>query len=293
MLRGMQFAARFNLTMARETADLSRQLLPEAGTLAIERVWEEWRKWAEKSTWPAAGLRVLVDSGWITLYPELAVLIACPQDPEWHPEGDVFQHTLFACDAAGRIASREKLQGKQRVAFLLATLCHDLGKPLTTVRGDDGHVRSPGHAEAGILPAETFLARIGCRQEIVNQILPLIREHLAHITLPVEPRPVRRLAVRLSPATITQWGQVVEADHSGRPPLPAGNPAAPVVALAEQLSVEQGTPKPLLMGRHLLERGMSPGPEMGRLLKAAYEAQIAGEFETVEEALSWAIAFEA
>jgi len=100
-------------------------------------------------------------------------------------------------------------------------------------------------------------------------------------------RAVRRLALRLAPATITQWGRLVEADHSGRPPLPASNPGAEIVALAEQLSVSTGRPTPILQGRHLIAMGMTPGPELGATLERAYHAQIDGAFDNVDDGLAW------
>ncbi len=98
---------------------------------------------------------------------------------------------------------------------------------------------------------------------------------------------MRRLAVRLAPATLAEWGRLVEADASGRPPLPPSVPGAPLLALAEQLGAAHGRPAPILQGRHLLELGMSPGPKLGALLRRAYQAQIDGLFATLDEALEW------
>src|SRR4029079_17722309 len=109
VLRAMQFAARFDMRLAPETAALGRALLPEAPTLAPERVWGEWLKWALRGRRPAAGLRVLAETGWRALYPELTALVGCPQDATWHPEGAVFEHTLYVCDAAAQIAERDRL----------------------------------------------------------------------------------------------------------------------------------------------------------------------------------------
>lgn len=289
VLRGMQFAARFDMRLAPETAELSRQLLPEAPTLAIERVWAEWWKWAAQALRPSAGLRVLEQTGWVSLYPELQALIGCAQDAIWHPEGDVWVHTSYVCDAAATIAAREGLAGEARAVLLFAALCHDLGKPATTVYSDDGRIRSPSHDQAGVAPTESLLRRIGCPESIAAPVLPLVREHMAHIGMAVADRPVRRLALRLAPATIEQWGQVVESDHSGRPPLPPGNPAAEVVAHARQLGSAEGKPAAILLGRHLINAGMlKPGPAMGALLQRAYQAQIDGVFSSVEDGMQWA-----
>jgi tRNA nucleotidyltransferase (CCA-adding enzyme) len=287
VLRAMQFAARVDMRLAPETAALCRTLLPEAATLATERIWGEWKKWAIKGRKPAAGLCVLAETGWLSLYPELEKLIGCPQDPVWHPEGNVWVHTLHVCDAAAALAEREQLGDDQRALLVFAALCHDLGKPATTRVGANGRIGSPKHAPAGVEPTETLLRRIGCPQALIAQAAPLVREHMAHIGAEVNSRMVRRLALRLAPATITQWGRLVEADHSGRPPLPASNPGAEIVALAEQLSVATGRPEAILHGRDLIAMGMTPGRELGAALERAYQAQIDGAFDSVEEGLAW------
>jgi tRNA nucleotidyltransferase (CCA-adding enzyme) len=287
VLRAMQFAARFDMELAPETAALSQQLLPEADTLAAERIWGEWQKWAAKSIRPSAGLRVLRETGWLALYPELVALIDCPQDPHYHPEGDVWVHTLFVCDAAATVAIRADLGEEERAVLLLAALCHDLGKPETTATAADGRIRSFGHAQAGLAPAAALLRRLGTPRAIVDRVLPLVAEHMAHYGMEASPRAVRRLAVRLAPATLAQWGRLVEADASGRPPRPPANPSAPFLALAEQLGAAHGQPAALVQGRHLMERGVAPGPQLGELLKRAYAAQIDGEFATLEEGLDW------
>jgi tRNA nucleotidyltransferase (CCA-adding enzyme) len=289
VLRAMQFAARFDMQLAPETAALCRELLPEAATLPIERIWAEWWKWAAKSVRPSAGLRVLEETGWLNLYPELVALVGCEQDPVWHPEGNVLPHTGYVVDAAAAIAARDALGEEARAVLLLAALCHDLGKPATTSHDPDGRIRSPGHDQAGILPTEALLRRIGCPHAIAAQVVPLVREHMVHICMTVTERAVRRLSLRLAPATIEAWGRLVEADHGGRPPLPPGNPGAEIVALAQQLGAAEGRPQPLLHGRDLIAAGLAqPGPQLGALLKQAYAAQIDGVFVTTEEGLAWA-----
>jgi tRNA nucleotidyltransferase (CCA-adding enzyme) len=288
VLRGMQFAARFDYTMHPETVELCRHLLREADTLPIERVWTEWWKWATKSVRPSAGLRVLEQTDWLSCYPELQALIGCEQEPEWHPEGDTWLHTLYVCDFAAQIAERDGLDDEQRGILVLAALCHDLGKPATTLV-IDGRIRSPGHDQAGVPISETFLKRIGCFDSIVQPILPLVREHMVHIGMPVAARPIRRLALRLQPSNIEQWGRVIEADASGRPPHPPSSPAAEFVQRAHEMSVAERPPEKLVLGRHILAAGIPvAGPALGQLVKDAYQAQLDGEFATLEEGVEWA-----
>ncbi|HEU4326441.1 MAG TPA: HD domain-containing protein [Roseiflexaceae bacterium] len=288
VLRAMQFAARFSMRLAPETAALCHTLLPQAAGLPVERVWSEWQKWAVQGRDPAAGLLALEQSGWLALYPQLAALRGCPQEPRYHPEGDVWTHTLHVCGAAARIAEREQLQGEERALLLLAGLCHDLGKPATTQQAADGRIRSRGHAEAGVPLASAFLLQIGALRRLIEPLLPLVREHGAHYGMQtVTARAVRRLAARLRPATFAQLALLVEADYGGRPPLPPRQPMEPILARARELELLNGPPTPILRGRHLREAGYPADQRMAPLLRRAYEAQLDGLFATPEEGLTW------
>ena len=103
VLRGMQFAGRFALTAAPETVEICRAMKSAFPELAVERVREEWFKWAQSSTVPSAGLRFLAATEWVDHFPEIKSMMGMPQEPEWHPEGDVFVHTCHCCDALARL----------------------------------------------------------------------------------------------------------------------------------------------------------------------------------------------
>jgi tRNA nucleotidyltransferase (CCA-adding enzyme) len=286
VLRGMQFAARFDLRMDPQTATLCRALLPEAGSLATARIWGEWRKWLH-ADFPARGLEVLDASGWLALYPELAALKDCPQHPRWHPEGDVWIHTRHVVDQAARVAREHRWQGRRREQLLLAALCHDLGKPDCTITSAEGGIRSSGHPAAGVPLAASLLARMHAPAHLVTHVLPLVAEHLSHMHGKPSPRAVHRLAVRLEPADIVLWEALVEADASGRPPLPACRPALAWLSMAEDLDASRARPKPLVTGHMLIELGLQPGKAMGELLHRAYEAQLDGAIENEAQALEW------
>ncbi len=289
VLRGFQFAGRFTLDPAPGLPPLAREMLADYGDLAIERVWWEWRKWAELSETPSKGLELLRVTGWLSPYPELAALVGCPQEPEWHPEGDVFAHTLLACDAMARIARREGIAGEDRIVLQLAALAHDLGKPETT-RRDRGRIRSIGH-ETRTETMERFLGRIGCPAAIARRVVALCRHHLAHLHFRGSRRHVRRLAAALGEAgeTIARLALLVEADHAARPPLPADRPPNldALLAVARELEAEAAAPRPLLRGRDVLALGVPAGPRVGRVLREAWEAQLDGEFSDREGALAW------
>lgn len=280
VLRAMQFAARFKLRLHSETALLCRDLMGEYNTLPIERVWIEWEKLFTRGTRPSYGLQVLSDTLWRLKYPDLSRLIYCKQEPDFHPEGDVWDHTLYVVDAMTELTHEYGPEGK--VVLGLAALCHDFGKPYTTVTDAQGVIRSPGHAEAGVEPTRRFLRSIGCPIHIERQVVPLVAEHMAHISMEPKPsdRTINRLANRLSPASIHQWQYVVHADHMGRPPLPRELPevAARVCIRAYELQIMRQRPERILTGKHLIAMGKAPGKEFSIILNRAYEAQLDGQF---------------
>jgi tRNA nucleotidyltransferase (CCA-adding enzyme) len=291
VLRGMQFAARFQLTAAPETVTLARSIKGAFSELAPERVREEWFKWAAKSTLPSAGLHFLAATEWLDHFPEIRAMQGTPQDPEWHPEGDVFVHTCHCCDALVRLSEWQQADEETRIVLSLALLAHDFGKAVTTEKSmRDGQERiiSPGHEEAGVLLAELFFRRINAPWAIVERVAPLIRNHMAHV-MTITDRSVRRLSKRMEPETIFNLCVLMTADSMGRPPRPAQVPAvvAELRAKAAELQVQNSAPKPILMGRHLLQLGMSPGPDVGAIVNQAYDAQLEGKFFTLPEAQEW------
>ena len=231
VLRVMQFAARFDFDVAPETIGLSRDIKGDYGSLPKERVKEEFAKMLLRGVNIRKGLNFLKDSEWIEHFPELQALDGCPQDREWHPEGDVLQHTGYTCNAMASLLRRPPAAGfseEKRLQLMLGILCHDLGKPLCTKEEFKEKVNrvaivSPGHDRAGVAPTESLLARIGMPQSVTKQVIPLVLHHMDHLTVST-PSQVRQLAVLLKPASIHDLGYVVEADSSGRPPLPARQP---------------------------------------------------------------------
>jgi len=285
-LRAMQFAARFCFTLDHRTAALCKGMLTEADTLSIERVWGEWQKWSH-ATFPSCGLQVLRDSGWLALYPELQALIGCQQSPRWHPEGDVWTHTLQVCDQAAEIAVRNNLDNTTTEHLLFAALCHDFGKPLCSARGKSGEICSPGHSEAGIDPAKQFLRNIGAPSRLFEYIHPLVLDHITHLHGQPTPRAVRRLSHRLEPANIELWEMLVEADASGRSPAPVSRPGLPWLKQATEMNHHRSGPDAIVTGKLLLKLGMAPGPDMGMFIKKAYTAQLEGLFDDEPSALMW------
>lgn len=286
VLRGMQFAGRYGMTINRDTARLCRNLRPEYYTLAKERVWSEWHKWASKSAIPSKGLEFLYSSGWIYLYPELASLIGLPQEAEWHPEGSVWQHTKAVCDAAATIAQRDGLGTEDRATLLFGALCHDMGKA-TTTEVINGRITSHGHDRAGVPFALSFMESIGAPRRLTEEAAELTQYHMAHVSGNPSPRVARRLAANMKSATPGMLIRLIEADHSGRPPLPGGLPPS-AQALGRLLDEIGAKAEPILMGRHLVGIGMEPGPQFGEILRKAFDAQIEGDITSLEQAIRFA-----
>ena len=289
VLRGAQLAARFGLRLAPETAELSRSLLPAYDGLPRERVWGEWRKIAEKGRHLTAALAVLAESGWLTTVPQLARLSGLPQDPRWHPEGDVLTHSGLAADAAATLADDAGLTGDDRAVVVLGALLHDLGKARYTQHRADGRITSHGHAEGGVAPVEELLTSIGAPSALIARITPIVREHMTAITTGGRPSAaaVHRLARRLEPASISEWSLVCGADHAGRGAGSGSNPTTSWLEVAASAEVHQRPGQPLLRGRDLIAHGLAPGRQFGLVMRAALAAQDDGEFSDHAGAVAW------
>lgn len=291
VLRGMQFVSRFDMEAHPATLALCRDIRDTYPELAKDRVRDEWMKWATRSLRPSRGLRFLADTGWIEHFPEIQKLMGTPQDPEWHPEGDVFVHTAHCCDAMANLDLWRSADDVSRATWMLAILAHDFGKPSTTRQEmKKGLLRwvSPEHEAAGVPFAAQFLQRLGMPNVICDRVPPLVANHLAHTQVRTD-KAIRRLANRLVPETIEGLCVVMIADAQGRPPRPKDIPEGVNLLLnrSKELCVESGAPKPLLQGRHLLKLGMSPGIPMGQITAAAFEAQLEGAFFDLPGALAW------
>ena len=284
-MRAMQFSARFSMSIDGWTMDMCQDMAASRMQLPKERLWEEWKKWALKGVNPGLGIMNLVKMRWAD--PAINAMDGVPQDPEWHPEGDVLIHTGHVVNAAAVVADREQLDDNDRLVLMFAALTHDFGK-VDTTEMIDGRWRSRGHCEEGVKPAERFLERIGAPKAIITEVLPLIREHLVHAGIKVpSSKAVRRLAKRLVPSSIRMLSMLAESDHSGRPPLPKGNPLSVWEDKANELNIVDEPALPIVKGRDLISAGVKPGKPMGVMIAAALEAQLDGKFSSLEGGLRW------
>jgi tRNA nucleotidyltransferase (CCA-adding enzyme) len=230
--------------------------------------------------------------GQLSLFPELEALIGVRQDPEWHPEGDVWTHTGMVVDEAANLR-RDEHGEFENLALMLGALCHDFGKPATTVFSD-GKWRSPSHDARGEEPTRSFLARLTREAALAESVTAYVREHLKPAQLyksraEVKPSAIRRLALRVD---IEKLVRVARADHFGRTTpdalareFPAGEW---LLEQSRRLHVLDERPKPFLTGKYLVSLGMKPGPGMGKLIAESFEMQLEGELQDADAAQAWA-----
>jgi len=295
VLRAAQFASRFQFEIEPEAVELCRTI--DLSDLPSERIWGELEKLLLQSTRPSVGLEWLRQLGALEkVFPEIQSLIGVPQDPEWHPEGDVFVHTQLTIDRARELI--QELSYPRQVTVMLSALAHDFGKPATT-EFIDGRLRSRGHEEAGVPPAESFLDRINVHTidgyNVRGQVVALVREHLKPGEFykkrdEVGEGAFRRLARRCEPDLLYR---VAKADSLGRNAdwVPReqwyGSEAQEwFIERTRELEVEHRPPDPLLLGRHLIELGVEPGPAMGEITRAVYEMQLDGRVRSLEDAIA-------
>jgi tRNA nucleotidyltransferase (CCA-adding enzyme) len=290
VLRALQFAARFELQLDDETRALCQSI--RLDDLPAERVWAEVEKLLLLAVRPSIGFQLALELGVIDqLFPELKALVGCPQEPEWHPEGDVWVHTLMVIDQARtRI---DDLERPDRVTVMLAAVTHDFGKPKTTAFLD-GRIRSLNHEEEGVEPASALLDRLNVHsidgKDVRRQVLGLTAHHLKpgmlfKVRHELTDGAFRRLAQKVD---LELLARVAKSDCLGRTGYFDCSAMDWFLGRARELGVDRSPPKPLLLGRHLLDLGMPPGPKMGELLKQVYEKQLDGDITNTEQAVTLA-----
>ena len=286
VLRAIQFSARFEFALDAETAALCRGL--PLDDLPAERIWGELEKLVLAAERPSVGFTLALELGVVDrLLPELKPLVGCEQEPEWHPEGDVWTHTLMVIDKAR--ALNTDLDRPRRITLMLGAVCHDLGKPATT-SVIDGRIRSLNHEEGGVAPTLSLLDRLNIHTidgfDVRAQVVGLVAHHLKPGMLckaaQVGDGAFRRLAQKVD---LELLARVARADCLGRTGDFDCTAMDWFLSRARALGVEHRPPAPLLMGRHLLALGLSPGPKVGEILQAVYERQLDGEVRSVEDAI--------
>jgi tRNA nucleotidyltransferase (CCA-adding enzyme) len=296
--RAVQFAARFGYDIAVDTQRLCRRMVEEGmlSELPKERIYEEWKKLLLKAPAPSVGFEYMRKWGVIKRhFPELNAIIGIEQDPRYHPEGDVWTHTLMSVDAMVNVLRRyDVTEEKRRLKLFYAVLCHDLGKATTTTveKTQEGvRIRAIGHEKAGIEPTRTLMYRLTNEHAFIESILPLVEHHLKpsqFFKQGAKAGAVRRLATRVD---IEELVIVAEADFLGRttPEAKQGVYEAGrwLLARAEALGVLHAPPEPFVKGRDLIAAGLKPSATFKKILEELYRLQLEGVFENRQEALEY------
>ncbi len=287
--RAVQFVGRFGYHLDPKTRNLTKKMVDSGALeeLPKERIFEEFKKLLLKSSTPSRGFELMRELGILRYFPELEALIGVPQSKRWHPEGDVWIHTLMAVD---QMAKLKRGDSKWDLRMMFATLCHDLGKATHTQIYPD-RISAKGHEKAGVPLTKTFLYRLCDEHAFIESILPLVEYHLVptiYYAQRVKDRTIRRLSTKVN---IDELVTVARADFLGRttPEAKKGIYEAGdwLLRRAEALGVEKMPPAPLILGRDLIALGLRPSSRFKTLLKYLYRAQLNGAFTNREEALAY------
>lgn len=320
VLRGAQLLARKLNRVHSNDWWLFRSLSGEFSSLPKERVFAEFGKLLLKAERPSVGFEFLRDAGWLTHFPEINELIGCPQHPEWHPEGDVWRHSMLCVDAAAQIRDTLPDEG-MRLAVMFGALLHDVGKPEYTITERMIHHQDPravaaaasakrpleqmlltahGHDTGGVEPAGRFLARISDDKTLTKRVKALVGLHMQPYNLVAGSAgdgAWNRLHRKLTEASLdlTVLGRICQCDAcatgSGRS-LRGGSPdwehetSRVAFAHADRIRDLPTSVSPKVTGGMLLARGVKPGPLLGGLLRRALELQDTNPTLTAEDLLT-------
>jgi len=284
--RAIQFCARFEFSLDNSTFHLCEKIVQknELEELAKERVFEEIKKLLLKANKPSLGFTLLKDLGILRYFPQLEVLVGCLQEKEYHPEGDVWVHTLMCLDEMAKLKSEDEYKN---LYLMLAVLCHDLGKPATSAI-INGKITSHNHEKEGLEPTIEFIQLLSNEKKLLDKILPLVQYHLAPFQLYLQNsslKAVKRLATKVN---IEELCIVCLADCKGRT-IPDKDKCDKAVQWllnkAKEVNVHQEKMKALIMGSDLVTLGFKPGPKFTTILNWAYDLQIEQENYSKEKLL--------
>jgi len=288
--RAVQFCARFEYDLEPETFKLCQEMVAEGmlDELPKERIYTEFKKLLLKSKKPSIGFELMRELGIIErYYPELHALIDVPQSPIWHPEGDVWIHTMMALDKMVGLQCGEE---KQDLKMMFAILCHDLGKATHTQITLD-KISAIGHELAGVEPTKRLMYRLTNEHEFIDSLLPLVEHHLApsiYFRGKAKNATIRRLATKVN---IEELVTVARADFLGRTTeaslLGVYEAGDWLLTKAKALDVYSEPLPPLVQGRDLIALGLEPSKRFKQLLNEVYEKQLSGEIKTKEEAIAF------
>lgn len=277
--RAIQFAARFEFDIDEKTKDLCKKIVlsDELSYLPKERIYEEFKKLFLKSSKPSVGFELLRELGVLKYFPELQALINCEQEPEYHPEGDVWIHTLMCLDELAKILEKEKIGDEYKKLYLFyAVLCHDFGKPFCT-KEINGKITSYKHESLGIEPTISFLEKLTNEKKFIEIVCSLVKNHLIPFQLYLShssEKAVKRLSLKVN---IEDLCLVCLADCLGRDIEDKCKCYDAINWLnekAKELEIHNEPIKQLVLGRDLIALGYKPSKEFKEILEFAFDLQI-------------------
>ena len=272
LLRAVRFAARLGFEIEAETFAAIRELAPMIHSVSAERVRDEISRTLVEGG-ARRGFELLDQSGLLhEVLPEIEKLKGVEQPPQFHPEGDVWTHTLMMLDGLDHPS----------ISLALGVLLHDVGKPGTFRIAE--RIRFDGHVEKGIEIAHQLLSRLRYPHHVIEQVEALIENHMKFMEVP-----------RMRESTLKRFMRLPDfEEHMQLHRLDCLNSHGALdnydFVRQKQLELppEQLKPKPLLTGRELIAAGYKPGPMFGVVLGEIEDAQLEGRIQTPEEALAMA-----
>jgi poly(A) polymerase len=271
MLRAVRFAARFRFTIEAGTRAAIRELAGQIHRVAAERVRDELVRILTEGG-ARYGFELLDETGLLReILPEVAAMKGVAQPPEFHPEGDVWTHTLLMLD-----------QLKDPTPELaLGALLHDVGKPVTFRVAD--RIRFDGHVEQGVRIADGILRRLRFPGDVSERVLALVANHMRFLHVPGMRESTLKRFLRME-----RFDEHLEL-HRVDCLSSHGNldTYQYVVRKRKEFSEEQLRPPRLIGGDDLIAMGYRPGPAFRRMLEAVETAQLETRIRTREEALEW------
>ncbi|MCL4855564.1 MAG: CCA tRNA nucleotidyltransferase [Bryobacteraceae bacterium] len=269
MLRAIRFSARFNFAIEEHTMRAMKSLAPLIRHVSAERVRDELTRMLTEGGARRA-FELLDDSGLLTqILPEVAAMKGVAQPPEFHPEGDVWTHTLMMLEGL-----REPT-----ITLALGALLHDVGKPPTFRVAE--RIRFDGHVEAGVEMTRRILSRLRFSNDEIRQVEALVAHHMRFKDVPQMKDSTLKRFLRLEKFEEHLELHRLDCSASHRQ---LDNYFYAKEKL-ESLPVEELKPPRLLTGDDLIEAGYTPGPQFAAMLTAVEDAQLERRIHTKEEAL--------
>lgn len=276
LLRAIRFAARFDYRIDPATWSALCSHSPRLAEISAERIRDEFSKILLHSS-RLRGFDMLVESRLMEhIIPEIYALRGCQQPPEYHPEGDVFQHVHLML---------EELPRETNLYVVLAVLLHDIAKPATQKWDEEAkRFRFNNHAQIGAQMAEHILRKLRYPNEVIRRVTEVIGHHMDFMHVQqMRQAKLRRFIGREHFEDELALHRVDCLGSHGK--LDNWEFLNAEIAALEN---EPAVPPRLLTGQQLLQLGYPAGKRMGQILRAAQDLQLEGTLRSPEEALSWA-----